>query len=308
MSIEVSSESPSVVGPAISQVSEMLGVPAPTLRSWERRYGVPTTSRSAGGHRRYAEVELHQIRVMRDEIARGKRAADAALAVRLLLDEAHPQRSRIDTILAAAAHTDSSTISRVLDESLDELGLGLAIDNVLLPTLRQIGAWWESSRCEIPQERLLTETCRSWLAQQISFAQVQSPEPPILLACGPRDMHTIGLEALAALLAQQQRSSRILGSKTSELTLVSAAIATSAAAVVVVSQLRTHRRAAVDALRSAEEAGFRVFYAGNAFAFDSERRDVPGVYLGEAISAASAIVLDSVRVDAPRPGVPRQIA
>ena len=308
MSIDVSEPSPLVVGPAISQVSEMLGVPAPTLRSWERRYGVPTTSRSAGGHRRYAEVDLRQIRVMRDEIARGKRAADAALSVRLLLDEAHPERSRIDTILTAAERMDSSTIRGILDEALDELDLGLAIDDVLMPTLRQIGAWWESGRCDIPQERLLTETCRAWLAQQTAVAQVQNLEPPIVLACGPRDIHTIGLEALAALLAEQQRGCRILGSRTSELTLISAATATSAAAVVVVSQLRTHRRAAVEALRSADAAGFRLFYAGNAFAFDTERRGVPGVYLGETISAASTIILDSLRGDAPRPSVPQQVA
>ncbi|MBC7595031.1 MAG: MerR family transcriptional regulator, partial [Kineosporiaceae bacterium] len=82
--------SPVEHGPAIKQVSELLGIPAPTLRSWERRYGVPVTSRSSGGHRRYAEDELNQLRLMRDEIARGKRAADAALAVMLLLDQNNP--------------------------------------------------------------------------------------------------------------------------------------------------------------------------------------------------------------------------
>ena len=38
---------------SIQQASETLSVPAPTIRSWERRYGVPVADRSSGGHRRY---------------------------------------------------------------------------------------------------------------------------------------------------------------------------------------------------------------------------------------------------------------
>ena len=57
-------------GLSIKDASALLGVPAPTLRSWERRYALPTTSRSPGGHRRYGQVELIQLRLMRDEIGR----------------------------------------------------------------------------------------------------------------------------------------------------------------------------------------------------------------------------------------------
>jgi len=73
-------------GLSIRTVSEALGVPAPTLRSWELRYGLPTTLRSSGGHRRYSEEALNELRLMRDEVARGRRAGDAARAVRVLLD------------------------------------------------------------------------------------------------------------------------------------------------------------------------------------------------------------------------------
>ena len=36
----------------IAQVSALLGIPVPTIRSWERRYGFPTPSRTRGRHRR----------------------------------------------------------------------------------------------------------------------------------------------------------------------------------------------------------------------------------------------------------------
>ena len=44
-----------------------------TLRSWERCYDLPTTARTIGGHRRYTMVAIDELRLMRDEIARGKR-------------------------------------------------------------------------------------------------------------------------------------------------------------------------------------------------------------------------------------------
>lgn len=285
-------------GPAIKEASELLGVPAPTLRSWERRYGIPVASRSVGGHRRYAEDELNQLRLMRDEIARGKRASDAALAVRVLLDQATPEREWIDRVLAGSEATHPDTIRAVLDESREAMGLSATIDGVLMPALRQIGAWWESGRCDVKQEHLTTETARSWLARITTLMPHVRYEPPVLLACGPRDMHTIGLEALAALLAEGHRGCRILGARTSEATLIAAAQSSGAAAVVVVSQLHTHRRAAVDAVTAVDTAGFPAFYGGNAFAFPGERRNVPGTYLSESFVSASSIILKALADEA----------
>jgi hypothetical protein len=78
---------------AIKEAGELLHVPAPTLRSWERRYGLPTTARSAGGHRRYTSEALNQLRLMRDEIAIGRPAADSARWVRGLLEVTNPPAS-----------------------------------------------------------------------------------------------------------------------------------------------------------------------------------------------------------------------
>lgn len=295
-------------GLPIHQVSELLDVPSPTLRSWERRYGVPVASRSSGGHRRYSEDELNQLRLMRDEISRGKRAADAALSVRRLLDQHNPSLSWIKRVLSASDQGDPTAIRTVLEQAREKFGLAFTLDHVLMPAMRQVGGWWESGRCDVRQEHLTTETARGWLARLTALSSIDTYEPPIILACGPRDMHTLGLESLAALLAEERRGCRVLGARTSELTLVTAAAATRAAAVVVVSHLHTQRRAAVDVLRAVERTGSPVFYAGNAFAFVGKRVGVPGTYLGESFSEASTTILDSLRAGAPSPRLPQQAA
>ena len=64
-------------GRSISEVSADLGLPIPTSRSWERRYGFPEPDRTEGKHRRYSAEQIEALRVVRDEITRGHRAAEA---------------------------------------------------------------------------------------------------------------------------------------------------------------------------------------------------------------------------------------
>jgi hypothetical protein len=63
------------------QVSYILGIPQPTIRSWERRYGLRLANRSSGGHRRFTGGQVDQLRWMRDLVARGRSAVDAAAVV-----------------------------------------------------------------------------------------------------------------------------------------------------------------------------------------------------------------------------------
>lgn len=45
-------------GLPIGELAQRAGVPAPTLRSWEGRYGFPRPQRLAGGHRRYDRGDI----------------------------------------------------------------------------------------------------------------------------------------------------------------------------------------------------------------------------------------------------------
>jgi DNA-binding transcriptional MerR regulator/methylmalonyl-CoA mutase cobalamin-binding subunit len=281
-------------GLPIQEVSRLLGVPSPTLRSWERRYGIPTTPRTAGGHRRYSGTALEEVRLMRDEVARGLKASAAARSVRAQLDPDDPAQVWIRRMLAAAAALDPSALRVVLDEAMAELGLAATLDGVLMPAMRRIGSLWEEGRCDVGQEHLATEAVRGWLARTTTLAPSPTARGSVLLACGPRDLHTLGLEALAAALAHRGVGCRSLGARTPQRTLVTALAATEAVAVVVVSHLSTHRRQAVGSLQAVAGSGCPVFYAGNAFASGDAREGVPGTYLGGTLAEAADTIVDVV--------------
>jgi MerR family transcriptional regulator, light-induced transcriptional regulator len=274
----------------IQQASSLLTVPVSTLRSWERRYDVPMTARTTGGHRRYTKLAIDELRLMRDEIARGKRAGEAAVSARLLLQPAEPARPFVDAFLAAAQAMQPAQVRVALDDAHNQLGLGAAIDEVLMPAMRRIGRWWETGRCGVGHEHLATEAARTWLGKVVAFA----PEPPrlapVVLACGPRDTHTLGVEALGALLVHAGRQCCVLGARTPITALVSTMNRVDPSAVVVVSHLSIGRRLAADAVRTVAGLGVPTFYAGNAFISASTRHRMPGRYLGDSLGDAARVV------------------
>jgi DNA-binding transcriptional MerR regulator len=62
---------------SIGAVSQMLDVPASTLRAWEERYGVILPIRSGGSQRLYSRNQLELLRFIKRQIGSGVSAADA---------------------------------------------------------------------------------------------------------------------------------------------------------------------------------------------------------------------------------------
>ena len=271
----------------IQQASQLLHVPAPTIRSWERRYGVPVAGRSHGGHRRYTHGQLDQLRRMRDLIARGRRPVEAAALVKA--GRATSPGRLVEAFLQAAQELAPGSIARTLDAARETLGLERTIDEVLLPAMREVGEWWHVGRIDVSHEHLATNATQAWLATLRPTGPVR-PQPPIILSCGPLDHHTLGLEAIGALLRQRRWDCRMLGARTPGESLARAVAETDALAVVVVCHVTSGRPAAIEALHSPQLRQRHLFYAGGAFGSRRSRLGVPGQYLGTNIAQATDLI------------------
>ena len=289
-------------GVPIAEAARQLGVPMPTLRSWELRYNLPSSARGAGKHRRYSPAELHGLRLMRDEIARGKRASVAAQSVRDLLQLTGAASEFVSDILAASERSDPTAVREHLTRAQGALGLAACLDDVLLPAMRQVGLWWQTGRCDVEQEHLATEASRAWLETLSAYAPAPARPTPIVLACGPTDLHTIGLEALGTLLRYQQWTVRLLGARSSVPALETAIHATGAGAAVIVSHLNSGRARAIQSLHAANVLGVEVFYAGNSFTSPRSRRNLPGVYLGTRLQGACELIETTLSCRVPDAG------
>lgn len=282
-------------GLSIQAVSELLGIPAPTIRSWERRYGVARTERTGGGHRRYTAAEIADLRHMRDEISRGRRTSEAAALVRDTAEADEPYRSFIDAFVDVADSMNPRQLDYLLDHCRDRFGVEEAICKIVLPGLRKVGVAWQTGRCDITQEQLVTRTARGWLKKVLSAEPGPRHRERIVLSCGPGDLHTVGLEAMEVLLSRRGWECHLLGERIPPTHLTAAIERTQAAATIVVSHIASSRRATVTALQAADRTSTRLFYAGNAFLAPTTRKGVPGCYLGEDLIEAVDIVTRSLQ-------------
>jgi DNA-binding transcriptional MerR regulator len=286
-------------GIPIAAVSKTLDIPVPTIRSWERRYGFPAPSRTDGRHRRYTTREVEQLRDLRDLITRGHSARDAVAR----LSEADRLITGDDTseaVIRAAMRLDSDGIRSALDDGAERASVEFVIREAVFPAMHEIGRRWKTGACDVEQEHLATGSVRAWLARQHAMAPPSFRADPIVLACGPKDLHSIGIEAFAVILSRRGWPCRVLGAMTPVAALIGAVRSIEARAAVVTAQRGVTRKATVEALAAVETLrGVRCFYAGNAFAAPSARRDVPGTYLGEDVLVAVDVLESTL---APRRG------
>jgi DNA-binding transcriptional MerR regulator len=275
----------------IASVSSLVGIPIPTIRSWERRYGFPVPSRTQGKHRRYSVGEIDQLRMVRDEITRGHSAREAVDIVRRTTTEARPRIALFDRFLEASMRLDPAGLREALTEGTEQIGVEHTIRDIALPGMREMGSRWQAGVCDTAHEHLATEAVRVWLARQSAMAPASFRPFPLVLACGPKDLHTIGLEAFGVILARRGWSIRTLGPLTPVSSLVAAVRAAEARGAVVTSQRGVTRRAAVEAIEAVDAIpGVKAFYAGAGFGPAVARKDVPGTYLGDDVVEAAEIM------------------
>src|SRR6187455_875264 len=72
---------------SVAAVARHTGVPAVTLRAWERRYGFPCPRRASGGRRLYTQRDIWTLRALRTQTGQG---VPISRAIALLRDGGWP--------------------------------------------------------------------------------------------------------------------------------------------------------------------------------------------------------------------------
>jgi hypothetical protein len=210
------------------------------------------------------------------------------------VDAEAPAAQLIRRVLRAAQDLDPLGLQAQLDLGAAVLGLTRCVDEIVILATQELRRMLAGGLCDAAQQLMATEAVRTWLNHRGSFAPSPQEIGPILLACGPRDRDTVGLESLALLLRFQRWPCRVLGARVSTFTLTIAAQAAGAAGVVVMSTEGRGLPQAVAALLAVDALGIPVFFAGNAFEPEYSRRQLPGRYLGTRMGGARTQLIDTL--------------
>ena len=195
----------------IKQAASLTGVPADTLRAWERRYGVPSTVRSDGGYRLYDDHSLDMVRRMRTLIDGGQAAAQAAEAV-LTLDHGDSVPSPeefVESVIAGPVPDEE--LSRRLLLALDAGPFTQTADSWLMPMLRYVGHAWSEGRLTPGEEHVISATVMRRLSTAYDRLLVTRGAPVVLVGLPAGSRHEIAALAFALLLRQSGYDTAYLG-------------------------------------------------------------------------------------------------
>jgi methanogenic corrinoid protein MtbC1 len=197
----------------IAALTKRTGVPQDTIRKWEQRYGVLHPERTAGGQRRYTELDVARVEWLKARIGEGYRIGEAASLLgsgdRVPLSAAELR----DEIVDATLRTDATGLSNLVEQTLSLSSLHVAFFDVLAPALIEVGVRWEAGDVTVAQEHLTTSTVRAAMQRMLADARADVRGVAVL-ACVPGEQHEIGLLMFAVLLRADGWQVAYLGADT----------------------------------------------------------------------------------------------
>ena len=257
-------------GLRIGELSRRAGISPALLRAWERRYGLVHPTRSAGGLRLYSPADVERVRLMRQHLAEGLAAAEAAaLASRAAVGEAadpaalHPATAR-DELADALDRFDEPRAQAILDRVLAVATVDTLLTDVLLPYLHELGERWTRGETSVAQEHFASSVLRGRLLG-LARGWGQGLGPVAVLACLPGEQHDLGLIAFGLALRAQGWRIVYLGPDTPIDTLEDASRRVEPSLVVLSAVTDERVRPVVEQLRGLA-ARYRLALGGGAAA------------------------------------------
>lgn len=323
---------PRVQAPALDAYSDLplyntkavvhqTGVPAPTLRAWERRYGILSPRRGGNDYRLYSERDMMVVAWLRERVETGMTISQAIALLRTLepvrrkgrRGRALPGAPAEPAVAVPAARQPdlyaldilAATLLRQLTE-LDEaaavrtIAQALAVYTVeevclhlFQPVLVEIGQRWAEGSHEVTVEHFASALIRAQLDSLFRSAPMQESGPLVLVGCAASELHELGALMLALFLRRAGLHVAYVGQSVEAQSLASTVAALKPACIVLSATLPAHVETLADTARGLlARSGAPLFcFGGQAFEASPELAEgIPGRFLGsDALHAVDEI-------------------
>ena len=294
----------------LKAVLKQTGLKADTLRAWERRYGVPSPTRSGGGHRLYTQ---HDIEALNWLMARLREGLSISRAVDLWRRIEAGGSDALPIVLPATPFAKLRPVGSTLDELRNEwLAACLAYDEqraeqaaaqafalyppetVCLELLRwalaEVGVLWQKGAATVQQEHFVSELATRQLESLLMAASPATRPGQILAACPPQEHHVFGLLLLTFLLRRRGWAVVYLGANV-PVEQLEATVAAVRPSFSILTAMRLPSAAALLETAQALQDHTPIGYGGSIFnSLPAIRRRIPGHFLGESLTAAADMV------------------
>lgn len=167
---------------SISDLEQLSGIKAHTIRMWEQRYSLLQPVRTATNIRTYSNDDLRRLLNVSTLCSRGQRISQVAslsdaemqTAVLACCNDAHDYHQQVNALLAAMLSFDEQHLNYLFTDAADQLGFENMMLYVAYPLLQRIGLMWLAGTVNPAQEHMLAHLLR----QKMSAATDALPAVP----------------------------------------------------------------------------------------------------------------------------------
>lgn len=292
----------------LKAVVQETGVAAPTLRTWERRYGLPRPQRTPSGRRLYSRRDVEMVRWLAARQAEGMTIGQA-VALWRSLEEAgkdplveYPPRSAQhlpagrealerwrDAWVAACLAFDEAAADAAFGQALAMFPPETVCTEVLQEGLSWIGEAWYRGDATVHQEHFASYLAARRVQFLLASAPPISRPDLVMVVCPPGESHAFGPLLLTYLLRRAGWGIVYLGADT-PVAEMRATVQRSAPRWVIATAYHLPPVVGVQALGALlEDMGVPLAFGGCIFNQVSALRScIRGHFLGERLQEAPA--------------------
>jgi len=205
--------SPALSGIGIGAIAHEIGLTKDTLRVWERRYGFPQPSRSAGGERLYPQEQVTKLRLVKRLLDAGHRPSKVlAQSIEVLQqlaessgvgqDAPDTELDHLVALLRAGAYDDFrfELLKRATRDGLERF-----VIDVAAPLSARVGNAWAAGTLQVYHEHLFSEamqvTLRTLLRPLSDALRGRGGKPRMLLTTLSGESHGLGILMAEAMFS-----------------------------------------------------------------------------------------------------------
>jgi DNA-binding transcriptional MerR regulator len=207
---------------SIKKVSELLDLPAVTIRAWENRYQVVHPMRTEGGHRLYSKKDIEVLKWLKEQITKNHMKISEAVR---LFHQSTPQSIESTPVnqsykdikfklYEALINIDTQEAGNIVELAFSMFGYEDVFHHIFAEILYQMGDDWESGKITVAQEHFASQFIINRFAQFLRILPVTPSLPKILAFCPEEEDHHIGLMLFSLFLRKKGNEVIYLGPNT----------------------------------------------------------------------------------------------
>ena len=294
----------------LNLIVQETGLKADTIRAWERRYGLPQPSRTAGGHRLYSDYDLQMLNWLSQRQKDGMRISQAAINLQELIEAGEdPFQPPIKTDLPAIMAQDpgardsleklkdqwlaycyqfeEAKAEQILSQAFAQFPVHAVCTDLILPGLRKVGEEWYAGKITIQQEHFTSEIAGRKLQSLISTAPNAVHSQRVLIGCPPGEQHTILPLMMTLLLKNRGWQTIYLGANVPLIELQNTVDELGVDLVILSANRLITSAALFDTINQLAGSGIPVAFSGWIFnQVEGLINQFPALYLGNDLGAA----------------------